>query len=93
MNLRTRLFLTSLFIAVPLAAALFLIDGRLRLTAKEQELRRSVEFDVSTGLHGLEPGVVKPRHVHCSGVDIKEHNGGLSLAFRGDGIDNSSDGR
>ena len=46
MTLRTRLFLTSLCIAVPLAAALFLIDGRLRLAAKDQELRRAVALDV-----------------------------------------------
>jgi signal transduction histidine kinase len=50
MTLRVRLFLTSLMIAVPLAVAWFLFDSHLRLGTKEQELRRSVEFDVSSGL-------------------------------------------
>jgi signal transduction histidine kinase len=50
MTLRVRLFLTSLLIALPLAVAWFLFDTHLRLGAKELELRRSVEFDVSTGL-------------------------------------------
>jgi signal transduction histidine kinase len=50
MTLRARLFLTSLVVAVPLAAGWFLFDSHLRLGTKEQELRRSVEFDVSNGL-------------------------------------------
>jgi len=49
MTLRARLFLTSLLIAVPLAAALFLIDGDMRLAGMEEELRRSVEADVVNG--------------------------------------------
>jgi signal transduction histidine kinase len=51
MTLRVRLFLTTLMIAVPLSVAWFLFDSHLRLATKEQELRRSVEIDVSTGLH------------------------------------------
>jgi two-component system, OmpR family, sensor histidine kinase BaeS len=50
MTLRARLFLTSLAVAVPLAVAWFLFDTHLRLGTKEQELRRSVEFDVANGL-------------------------------------------
>ena len=50
MKLRARLFVTSLLIAVPLAIGLFVIDERMRLGAMEEELRRSVEFDLSTGL-------------------------------------------
>jgi two-component system sensor histidine kinase BaeS len=50
MSLRTRLFLTSLLVAVPLAAALFMIDTNMRLVSREQGLRRSVELDVSAGL-------------------------------------------
>lgn len=50
MTLRARLFLTSLVVAVPLAVGWFLFDSHLRLGTKEQELRRSVEFDVSNGL-------------------------------------------
>ena len=50
MTLRARLFLTSLLVAVPLAVGWFLFDSHLRLGTKEQELRRSVEFDVSNGL-------------------------------------------
>jgi hypothetical protein len=49
MTLRARLFVTSLLIAVPLAAGWFLIDTRMRLATKEQELRQSVAFDVSAG--------------------------------------------
>jgi two-component system, OmpR family, sensor histidine kinase BaeS len=50
MTLRARLFLTSLVVAVPLAVGWFLFDSHLRLGTKEQELRRSVEFDVANGL-------------------------------------------
>ena len=50
MNLRARLFLTSLAVALPLATALFFIDDRIRLTAMEESLRRAVAFDVATGL-------------------------------------------
>ena len=50
MTLRTRLFLTSLVIAVPLAVALFVINERMRLGAMEEELRASVDFDLSSGL-------------------------------------------
>jgi signal transduction histidine kinase len=50
MTLRARLFLTSLLIAVPLAVGWFALDTRTRLATKEQELRQSVEFDVSAGL-------------------------------------------
>ncbi len=50
MTLRTRLFLTGLAVAVPLAAAWFLIDTRMRLATKEDELRQSVAFDLATGL-------------------------------------------
>ena len=50
MTLRSRLFLTTLLIAVPLAITLFLVEDRIRLSAMEQELRRSVAFDLSAGL-------------------------------------------
>ena len=50
MTLRTRLFLTSLIIAVPLAVALFLIEERVRLGAMNEELQRSVALDVAAGL-------------------------------------------
>ncbi|MEI6669470.1 MAG: HAMP domain-containing sensor histidine kinase [Acidobacteriota bacterium] len=50
MSLRIRLFLTSLAIAVPLAAGWFVIDTHMRLATKEQELRRSVETDLLAGL-------------------------------------------
>jgi signal transduction histidine kinase len=50
MTLRVRLFLTSLAIALPLSVAWFFFDSHLRLTTKEEELRRSVELDISAGL-------------------------------------------
>lgn len=50
MTLRVRLFLTALLIAVPLSVAWFFFDSHLRLATKEQELRRSVEFDIAAGL-------------------------------------------
>lgn len=51
MSLRVRLFVTSLLIALPLALALFLVDERVRLGFMEDDLRRSVDYDVSSGLH------------------------------------------
>lgn len=50
MSLRTRLFVTSLILAVPLAVALFLVDERVRLGFMEEDLRRSVGVDVANGL-------------------------------------------
>jgi signal transduction histidine kinase len=50
MTVRFRLFLTALLIAVPLSVAWFLFDSHLRLSTKEQELRRSVELDLASGL-------------------------------------------
>jgi signal transduction histidine kinase len=50
MTLRVRLFLTALLIAVPLSVAWFLFDSHLRLTTKEQELRRSLDLDLAAGL-------------------------------------------
>ena len=50
MTLRTRLFVTSLAIAVPLSVTWFLFDTHVRLGSKELELRRSVESDIANGL-------------------------------------------
>ena len=50
MTMRTRLLLTGVGIAVPLAIAWFLIVGGMRLGAKEDELRLSVAADLADGL-------------------------------------------
>jgi len=50
MTMRTRLLLTGVGIAVPLAIAWFLIVGGMRLGAKEDELRLSVAADLANGL-------------------------------------------
>lgn len=50
MSLRTRLFLTSLAVAVPLAVAWFLVDTRLRLSTKADELQSAVAVDIANGL-------------------------------------------
>lgn len=50
MTMRTRLLLTGVGIAVPLAVAWFLIVGSMRLGAKEEELRLSVANDLANGL-------------------------------------------
>lgn len=50
MSLRTRLFLTSVAVAVPLAVAWFLIDTRVRLATKADELQAAVAVDLASGL-------------------------------------------
>lgn len=50
MSLRSRLFVTSVAVAVPLALVWFLVDGRLRLANKADELRFAVAVDVENGL-------------------------------------------
>ena len=50
MTLRARLFVTSLAVAVPLSAALFVVDDRMRLAAMERELGQAVERDLANGL-------------------------------------------
>jgi two-component system, OmpR family, sensor histidine kinase BaeS len=50
MTMRTRLLLTGVGIAIPLAVAWFLIVGSMRLVAKEDELRLSVAADLANGL-------------------------------------------
>ncbi len=50
MMLRPRLFVTSVLVAVPLAVAWFFVDTRVRLGAKEDELRTSVAADLAGGL-------------------------------------------
>ncbi len=61
MTLRTRLFVTSGLIAVPLIVALFLIDERFRLASMEETLRRAVDIDLATGLRArCESGVRPP---------------------------------
>jgi two-component system, OmpR family, sensor histidine kinase BaeS len=50
MMLRSRLFVTSVLVAVPLAVAWFFVDTRVRLGAKEDELRTSVAADLAGGL-------------------------------------------
>ncbi len=66
MTLRTRLFVTSGLIAVPVVVALVLIEERARLSAMEAELRRAVDIDLATGLRarcetGLRPVPPPPR--------------------------------
>jgi two-component system, OmpR family, sensor histidine kinase BaeS len=50
MTLRARLFVTGLLVAVPLAMAFFVVDTRMRLATKEEELRQSIAADVAAGL-------------------------------------------
>jgi hypothetical protein len=50
MTLRTRLFVTGALVAVPLAVGYFFLDTRMRLGAKEDELRVSVAYDLANGL-------------------------------------------
>ena len=50
MTLRSRLFVTGLLVAVPLALVWFVIDTRLRITAKVEELQQSVALDLASGL-------------------------------------------
>lgn len=58
MTLRTRLFVTSGLIAVPVIVALFLIDDRFRLASMEETLQRGIELDLATGLRArCETGV------------------------------------
>ena len=50
MTLRTRLFMTSGLVAVPLVVGSFLLDERLRLNAMEETLRATVDNDLAFGL-------------------------------------------
>jgi signal transduction histidine kinase len=50
MTLRMRLFVTGLLVALPLAVGWVAIDTRMRLAAKDEELRLSLDYDVANGL-------------------------------------------
>ena len=61
MTLRTRLFVTSGLVAVPLVVGSFLLDERLRLNAMEDALRSAAENDLAFGLKDrCESGVRPP---------------------------------
>ena len=62
MKLRTRLFVTSLGVAIPLALVVFAVNERLRLTDMEQNLRRSIESPALQGALGqCEPPDTPPQ--------------------------------
>lgn len=50
MTLRTRLFVTSGLVAVPLVVGSFLLDERLRMNAMEDALRTAVDNELAVGL-------------------------------------------
>lgn len=61
MTLRTRLFVSSGLVAVPLVVGSFLLDERLRLNAMEDTLRSAVDNDLAFGLKDrCESGVGPP---------------------------------
>lgn len=61
MTLRTRLFMTSGLVAVPLVVGSFLVDERLRLNAMEDTLRSTIDSEMVFGLKDrCESGVVPP---------------------------------
>ncbi len=61
MTLRTRLFMTSGLVAVPLVVGSFLLDERLRLNAMEDALRSAVANELAFGLEDrCESGVGPP---------------------------------
>ncbi len=60
MTLRTRLFVTSGVIAIPVAVALVLIEERGRMSAMEADLRRAVDLDLVTGLRARCESGVRP---------------------------------
>lgn len=61
MTLRTRLFMTSGLVAVPLVVGSFLLDERLRLGAMEDTLRSAVDNDLAFGLKDrCESGIGPP---------------------------------
>lgn len=49
MSLRTRLWLSSILIAIPLAVLLFFVDERMRLRAMEENLRQLIGLELATG--------------------------------------------
>lgn len=62
MTLRTRLFITSGLVAVPLVVGSFLLDERLRLNAMEDSLRAAVDNDLAFGLKDrCESGIGPPQ--------------------------------
>ncbi len=61
MTLRTRLFVTSGLVAVPLVLGSFLLDERLRLNAMEDGLRSAVDNDLAFGLKDRCESGVEPR--------------------------------
>ncbi len=61
MTLRTRLFVSSGLVAVPLVVGSFLLDERLRLNSMEDALRSAVDSDLAFGLKDrCESGVGPP---------------------------------
>lgn len=61
MTLRTRLFVTSGLVAVPLVVGSFLLDERLRLNAMEDTLRSTIDTELAFGLRDrCESGLVPP---------------------------------
>lgn len=61
MTLRTRLFMTSGLVAVPLVVGSFLLDERLRLNAMEDTLRSTIDNELAFDLKDrCESGIMPP---------------------------------
>jgi len=77
MTLRTRLLLTSLAVALPLAAALYLIDERLRFADMRERLAQFAQTELESGIAArcLETDGVLGRGPGRGGQPVSRENG------------------